>query len=98
MTPRVNIEALSSDLTIKDALDFYMTHTHSRIPIYEKTIDKIDYFITIRDILGKDKTQKIKDLDLPKVIKVPLNQPINKLLENFQKSHKLISIAIDEYG
>jgi len=98
MTPRVNIEALSSDLTVKDVLEFYLSHTHSRIPIYEKTIDKINYFITIRDILNKDDKIKIKDLDLPKVIKVPLNQPIDKLLENFQKSHKLISIAIDEYG
>jgi len=98
MTPRVKIEALSSDATVKEAMDFYLSHTHSRIPVYKKTIDKIDFFITIRDILNKDNDIKIKDLDLPKVIKIPLNQPIDKLLENFQKSHKLIAIAIDEYG
>jgi CBS domain containing-hemolysin-like protein len=41
MIPRVKIEALSSDITIKDAMDFYISHTHSRIPVYKKTIDKI---------------------------------------------------------
>jgi len=98
MTPRVNIEALSSESTVKEALEFYLFHTHSRIPIYSKTIDKIDYFITIRDIINGEDNKKIKDLDLQKVIKVPLNQPIDKLLENFQTSHKLMSIVIDEYG
>jgi putative hemolysin len=51
MTPRVKIDALSSKATIKEALDFYLKHTHSRIPVYTKTIDKIDYFITARDLI-----------------------------------------------
>jgi len=51
MTPRVKIEAISSDITIKEALDFYLTHTHSRIPVYTDTIDRIDYFITSRDLV-----------------------------------------------
>jgi len=46
MTPRVKIEVLSSNTTVKEALDFYLSHTHSRIPVYIKTIDKIDFYIT----------------------------------------------------
>jgi CBS domain containing-hemolysin-like protein len=46
MTPRVKVEALSIDITVKKALDYYLSHTHSRIPVYTKTIDRIDYFIT----------------------------------------------------
>jgi putative hemolysin len=34
MTPRVEIEALSIKSTVKEAMEFYLTHTHSRIPIY----------------------------------------------------------------
>jgi CBS domain containing-hemolysin-like protein len=34
MTPRVKIEALSINTTVKDALDFFLSHTHSRIPIF----------------------------------------------------------------
>jgi putative hemolysin len=51
MTPRVKIEAISLNSTVNEALDFYLSHTHSRIPIFSKTIDKIDYFITARDLL-----------------------------------------------
>jgi CBS domain containing-hemolysin-like protein len=51
MTPRVKIEAISSNITVKEALDFYLSHTHSRIPVYTETIDKIDHFITSRDLV-----------------------------------------------
>jgi CBS domain containing-hemolysin-like protein len=51
MTPRVKIEALPVSATISEAMDFYLTHTHSRIPIFNKTIDKIDYFLTARDLV-----------------------------------------------
>lgn len=102
MTPRVKIEALSCEKTVWEALSFYLTHTHSRIPIYTETIDKIDCFVTSRDLLFATRDWKhdvkLKDLNLKKVLKVPLNQSISTLLETFQKSHKIMAIAIDEYG
>ena len=41
---------------------------------------------------------KISTLELKEVLKVPLNLPISKLMETFQKSHKIMAIIIDEYG
>ena len=102
MTPRVKIEALPSTATIWEAMDFYLTHTHSRIPVYNETIDKIDYVLTARELVkefASGNTQKsISDIKLKKVLKVPLNQSIAKLLETFQQSHKIMAIIIDEYG
>jgi CBS domain containing-hemolysin-like protein len=102
MTPRVKIEAISSDITVKDALEFYLTHTHSRIPVYTDTIDKIDHFITSRDLVKEvtlgNLDKKISEINLKKVLKVPLNQSISKLMETFQKAHKIMAIIIDEYG
>ena len=97
MTPRVNIDAIDSELTIWDAKKYYLAHTHSRIPVFTKTIDKIDFFITVRDILEIDENKKLKEVELKEVLKVPLNQPIDKLLETFQKLHQHIAIVIDEY-
>jgi CBS domain containing-hemolysin-like protein len=51
MTPRVKIEAISDTITVKEAMEFYLSHTHSRIPVYNETIDKIDYFVTARDLI-----------------------------------------------
>ncbi len=102
MVPRVKIEALSCDKTIKEAIDFYLSHTHSRIPIYNETIDKIDYFVTWRELLLQAKDwnydKRLCDIELQKVMKVPLNLSIPTLLWNFQKAHKIMAIVMDEYG
>ncbi|MFK7780065.1 MAG: hemolysin family protein [Candidatus Gracilibacteria bacterium] len=102
MTPRVKIEAINIDSTVKEAMDFYLSHTHSRIPVYTKTIDKINHFITARDLMPAFSSckfdMKISELELREVMKVPLNQPIERLLETFQKFHKIMAIVIDEYG
>lgn len=102
MTPRVKIDAISSDMTIKEAISFFLTHTHSRIPVYTETIDKIDFFVTARDLMKEyikwNLEKKLKDFPLKPVLKVPLNQSIEKLLNTLQKSHKILSIVIDEYG
>lgn len=102
MTPRVKIEAISSNTTVKEALLYYLEHTHSRIPVYNKTIDKIDYFLTSRDLIREysagNLEKKISDVKLMKVLKVPLNQTIGRLFETFQNSRKVLAIIIDEYG
>ena len=102
MIPRVKIEAISDTVTVKEAMEFYLSHTHSRIPVYNETIDKIDYFITARDLIKEfykwNLDKKISEIDLKKVLKVPLNQSIATLLETFQKAHKIMAIIIDEYG
>jgi CBS domain containing-hemolysin-like protein len=102
MTPRVKIEALSSEKTIWEALDFYLTHTHSRIPIYNETIDKIYSFITSREILLQVKNwnlnKKLSELELNNVMKIPINLSLSRLLDDFQKSHKIMAIVMDEYG
>lgn len=102
MTPRVKVEALENDSTVQEALDFYLKHTHSRIPVYSDTIDKIDSFITTRDLLKEvslgNTNKKLSEIQLHNVLKVPLNQSIKTLFENFQKAHKILAIVIDEYG
>jgi len=98
MTPRIKIEALEANTTVKEAFDFFTKHTHSRIPIYNWTIDKITHFMTIRDILNQDENKKLSELKLSEVLRVPLNQPIDSILETFQKSRKHLAIVMDEYG
>jgi CBS domain containing-hemolysin-like protein len=98
MTPRVQIEALPNNTSVKDAFNFFLKHTHSRIPVYSKTIDKITHMMTIRDILSIDEDTKLKDLELREVLRVPLNQHIDSLLKTFQNSRKHLAIVMDEYG
>jgi CBS domain containing-hemolysin-like protein len=48
MTPRVQMDAVSIDITVDMLCEYLLIHSHSRIPIYKETIDKIDYFITFK--------------------------------------------------
>jgi putative hemolysin len=102
MTPRVNVEMISDTATVKEAIEFFLQHTHSRIPIYGKTIDKVKYFVTIRELLkekeawNKDKT--LKELEFRKILKVPVNQPISSILDIFRNARKHVAIVVDEYG
>jgi putative hemolysin len=41
MVPRVKIDALSDMNTVDEALEYYLSHTHSRIPVFHKQIDNI---------------------------------------------------------
>lgn len=102
MVPRVKVDALPDDTTIEQALEYYLSHTHSRIPVYHKQIDSIIWIITIRDILRERRSghneKLLKDLHFKKFLKAPINQPIDTLLENFKSSRQHIAIIMDEYG
>jgi len=102
MVPRVKIEALSDTTTIEQALEYYLSHTHSRIPVYHDQIDNIIGIITVRDILRERKAGRneyeLKTLHFKKVLKVPINQPIDNLLETFKSTRQHIAVVMDEYG
>jgi len=102
MVPRVKIDALSDEMTIEQALEYYLSHTHSRIPVYHDQIDNIIGIITIRDILRERKAWRnsnlLRTLHFKKVLKVPINQPIDNLLDTFKATRQHIAIVMDEYG
>src|SRR6185295_10970013 len=39
MTPRVDMEVMDEDSTLREAVQFFITHSHSRIPVYHDDID-----------------------------------------------------------
>ncbi|MCT4616979.1 MAG: hemolysin family protein [Candidatus Gracilibacteria bacterium] len=102
MVPRVKIDRISQETTIEEAVKYSLEHTHSRLPVFDKTVDKIDFVVTTKELLKElykgNNEKKLKEIKLTKVLKVPLNQPIDNLLETFQKSEKHIAIVMDEYG
>ena len=102
MVPRVRVDAIADNKTVSEALEYYLAHTHSRIPVYHETIDKIIGIFTIRDLVREKQawnTEKLlKNIHFKSVIKVPLNQPLDILLETFRQKRQHIAIVMDEYG
>lgn len=102
LTPRVKMDVLHIDTTVKERFDYALSITHSRIPLYGETIDDIDYIVNLRFLSGEMQEQnwdkKLSELkNLEKVMKIPINHPIDKLLDIFQNSHKHFAIVLDEY-
>jgi CBS domain containing-hemolysin-like protein len=51
MTPRVKIDRISQETLVKDAVKYMLDHTHSRIPVFDKTVDKIDFVVNTKGLL-----------------------------------------------
>lgn len=102
MTPRVSIDALSSEMTIQEAVDYAIKHSHSRLPVYNKDLDHIVGVISIKELLRYfdecSPRKKLKSLKLNSPLEVPFSKKINKLFREFQRKHQHIAIVIDEYG
>lgn len=102
MTHRIDIYGLEENVTINESIEDYIINAHSRIPVYKDTIDKIHSYITIHDlVLAQAQGQwnkKLCEVTLHKVLKIPLNQPLDRLLELLQRNNKHLAIIIDEYG
>ena len=102
MTPRVHVEFVDLDMTVDQACEILMNSSHSRIPICGDSTDDIDYVITFREAFKLQREQHghayLRDLNLEKIMKVPLTQPLDDLFEKFQKSRRHIALVVDEHG
>ncbi|RKY87381.1 hemolysin [candidate division KSB1 bacterium] len=96
MVPRVDVKSASIQWSRKKLVNFIHKTKHSKIPIYEKSEDKIIGVIYSKDVLLNP------DIPFQKLIKpaiyVPETKTIDSLFEIFQKEKRRIAIVIDEYG
>jgi putative hemolysin len=102
MTPRVNVEFLALDMTVDETCEFLMKASHSRIPVQGESTDDVDCVITFREAFKLQREghgqAKLDSLELEKIMKVPLTQPLDDLFEKFQKSRRHIALVLDEHG
>ncbi|HDK26876.1 MAG TPA: HlyC/CorC family transporter, partial [Candidatus Atribacteria bacterium] len=104
MIPRVDMACISSDTKLDSILKLIKKMGHSRIPVYEETVDNIIGILYAKDLLAVYKRwYKIKEkFDLKKILRkayfVPQNKKIDDLLDIFQRDRIQIAIVIDEYG
>ena len=101
MTHRTDIFAVDINITKEELLDEIIKDEckHSRIPVYDETIDEIKGVLYVKDIIKNmdKKTFKIKNI-MKEAYFVSQNKLINELFKELQKNKKHIAIIIDEYG
>jgi CBS domain containing-hemolysin-like protein len=100
MTPRTQISAVPSTATLDEVADVIVDSGHSRIPVFEGSIDHIIGVILARDFWRalRDRRQlPLRELIRP-VPFVPESKDIENLLRDMQREGINIVVVLDEYG
>ncbi len=101
MIPRVDVVAVESGIELKNLVKIVMDAGHSRLPVFEETIDNIVGILYVKDLIRllSEKTRKfnLKRL-LHEPFFVPESMPLDELLLEFKSKKLHLATVVDEYG
>lgn len=96
MTPRVEMRACSSTLSVETMKRQMLANRHTSLPVYRGSIDDIVGVVYLRDIL-LNPDSGLQAL-LKKVHFVPEQKTVESLIEFFKQTQTDQAIVVDEYG
>ncbi len=101
MVPRVDMVTVDQSATLHDALEKIRLGGHSRIPVFEDTIDTIVGVVYAKDLLrGAEKA----DWKMPvagimrEASFVTEGKKVDELLREFREKKVHLAVVVDEYG
>jgi CBS domain containing-hemolysin-like protein len=101
MVPRTDITCIPVDVSVGEALAAIIDCGHSRIPVYEGTVDNIVGLLYAKDLL-RFWRQDDGAIHLRRIIRspyfIPESKNLEELLQEFRRKRVHIAIVIDEYG
>ena len=102
MRPRVDVVALDVDTPLDQAAKRMVECGHSRVPVFQETLDNVLGILHSRDLLAAVAGDRglrvtIRDLVRPSFF-VPESKRVDELLREFQERRVQMGIVIDEYG
>lgn len=101
MRPRVDITAVPADATLNRALALMTERGHSRLPVYEGTVDHVLGVVYIRDLIPALRhgrlDQPVSELKRPPFF-VPESKKVAELFKEMQQRKVSVAIVLDEYG
>ena len=95
MTPRTKLSMVSKDSSLEEILHTFIDSGHSKLPVYEGSIDSIVGVIYLYDLFKYP--DSINEIIKP-VNKIPFTKNISDIMSSFQSSNSNISIVVDEHG
>ena len=105
MTHRKNMLAMDKEMTLEQALDYMLSESKSRFPVYNENIDQIIGILHFRDVIRAHKIPEnmhvpIGEIEglLRDVMFVPETKNIDDLFKDMQQTKTQMVIVVDEYG
>ena len=101
MVPRIDMLALDVNTPLPEAVDALLAAGHSRVPVFEETVDNTLGLLYAKDLLRAwregDKWGSLRDLLRPAYF-VPEAKKADDLLAEMQTKRIHMAIVVDEYG
>jgi magnesium and cobalt transporter len=101
VVPRTEIIAVSSDSAIEDILELISNHGHTRMPVYDGSVDNIVGILNVKDLL-KFWAKPSDTFDISSILRkayyIPETKSIHLLLHELKEKKSHMAIVIDEYG
>jgi CBS domain containing-hemolysin-like protein len=102
MVPRIAMAALPSSATFEEATNLIIAAGHSRIPVYEETVDHIVGILYAKDLLPFLQSAVVPRPTLLSLLRAPVlvpeSLPIDDVLHQLQRRRVHMAIVLDEYG
>jgi putative hemolysin len=102
MVPRIAMVTLPATATLDEAIDMVIEEGHSRIPVYEETIDEIVGILYAKDLLPFLKGSAGERPSVRSILRTPVFVPesmsVDDLLHELQRRKVHLAIVLDEYG
>lgn len=95
MVPRTEIDAIEAGTRVPDLKERFIQTGHSRILVYQNTIDNIIGYFELKDVF-RDPPDIMSCVR--KVAIVPETMAANKLLKLFFDEKKSVALVVDEFG
>ncbi|MEI7769631.1 MAG: hemolysin family protein [Chloroflexales bacterium] len=101
MVPQVDIVAIEVDTPLSQALDVVVARGHSRIPVYNDTINQVVGILYAKDLIPALRHGE-RDMPINSLLRpahfVPETMRVNVLLEDLQRRKVHMAVIVDEYG
>jgi putative hemolysin len=104
MVPRIGIRAVEVHDPIDQVLDMIVRAGHSRVPVYEESLDNIVGILYAKDLLPflRPGAAPAAEIDIRSLVRpaayVPETKPVDELLHEMRVDKRHIAIVVDEYG
>ncbi len=105
MIPRIGIRAVEVSEPLAEILAFVIRAGHSRVPVYEESLDNIVGILYAKDLLsyldpaspGRADTIDVRALARP-AFYVAESKRVDELLAEMRANRRHLAIVVDEYG
>jgi len=99
MVPRGEVEFFDINKSINHCVAQLRRTKHTRYPVCDGSLDNVLGIVHVKDLIGLtlDESFEWKSIMRPPR-KMPENIPISKVLRQFQATHQLMALVIDEFG